>query len=195
MDMTKDRLQEAFKYVRQSFFPKWDKNSEWIVKLDLNLPSHGRCFIETKTISLSYLPNEDDALYSLLIHEICHSSIPGHKKKWFDRMLKASKTADKLGHTKLSEMLWKEVNSYKDSPIIYARDIYAKIRDALVDEPNASYESIINWIAQDLGWYSKEVEKTYKQCKKVYNGQFKWIHEALEMQAELRKKLETGEIK
>ena len=28
----KDRLRDALKYVRQTFFPRWDKKEEWTVE-------------------------------------------------------------------------------------------------------------------------------------------------------------------
>jgi len=107
-----DRLQDAFQYVRKTFFPRWDRKKEWTVvylpefkkrdeqrmaedirlkglqgaypfKLNITAicPGVGKCIIVYR------IPKNNNELYELLIHEICHAiSKDGHRKKWVEKM-------------------------------------------------------------------------------------------------------------
>ena len=111
-------------------------------------------------------------------------------------MLKASERAGEIGREKLSEMLQKEVEDYKNpnAPVVNAQYVYEKIGDAIMDAPDASFESIIKWIARDIGAYPEEVEKNYKMCRRIYEKEVKRSRHIRETQAELRKKLEAESV-
>ncbi|MBW2346116.1 MAG: hypothetical protein JRF53_19400 [Deltaproteobacteria bacterium] len=191
MSDTEMKEQEAFEYVRQNFFPKWDRKGQWTIKIDSDLPSLGRCFQDQKTISLGSVSDSNDELHLLIIHKICHTSIPNHGKKWLGRMAKAANTAKEIGRTKLSQMIQKEVALYKDESILTAQNIYNQIGDAILDVPEASYEVVIKIISREVGIYPNELEKCYKRCRKVYDRNKQWIQKHKQMKAELLKKLKN----
>lgn len=115
MDKIK-RLEDAFQYVRQTFFPRWDRKKEWFVEylppkfkkwheedLDRQIKRDGLedrypfktklggiCQDFRKCILIYTISKKDNALHLLLIHEICHAvSKDGHGEKWFEEMEKA----------------------------------------------------------------------------------------------------------
>lgn len=90
--MNKDRLQVAFQYVRQTFFPRWDKKGEWKVEYhpEWKNRKHGAiCHEDVRLIWFYEIPKDDDILHLYLIHEICHVKTLGHGKKWAENMAKA----------------------------------------------------------------------------------------------------------
>ncbi len=184
-----DRLQKAFEYVRVTFFPRWDRNKKWIVRLNHDLPSIGRCNHETKSIEISYISDDDDKLYLLLIHEICHALQLGHAGIWQARMLKASEKAKEISHENLSEMLKKEVDGYIRSPKVTAKVIYFEIYDAIMDVPTVKYHDLIEYMARQYGQYPTEFEKNYKKCREVYEAARKEVCLMKESQALLKKRL------
>ena len=185
------RLKNIFDLVRKTIFTQWDRVSEWIVIHDSELPSQGRCWPEEKKITVRFVSKNDDDLKLLLIHEICHSSALGHDKKWFSRMLKASSRAKKAGWLNVADMIKKEVKGYQAGAVITKSTVYARIHDALLDCPDASYESIKNSLAYDLGIYPKEFEETYKQARKVYETAYRQRQKMMKAEREFRERLEN----
>lgn len=87
--MNEERLQVAFQCVRKTFFPRWDRKNEWkIVDAtdDKENDIVATCIEEAKCIIIYEIPDNDDHLHELLIHEICHIKAPGHGKKWANNM-------------------------------------------------------------------------------------------------------------
>lgn len=111
--MNEDRLQDAFQDVRQTFFPRWDKKGEWKVVDSTRIKASydtginefrervginhlmekadmlAECCEWGKVINIFEIPDDDDRLHELLIHEICHVKALGHGKKWARNMEKA----------------------------------------------------------------------------------------------------------
>lgn len=159
-------------FIRKTFFPRWDKEGQWIVKESENLPSQGLCDLKKKAIFLQYLPEKDNDLYEILIHEICHAVTDGgHGRKWLTRMLKASDIAKEIGYEQLSKLVHEQVEQYSD-PEKYirvgAREIYTLIEDWAFENPDLTYSKMIEAVAAHFGLYPKELEKAYKRCKIVY---------------------------
>lgn len=171
-----DRLQEAFEYVRKTFFPRWDKAGQWKVQEKPDLPSHGKCDSEKKTINLQYISEDQDRLEGLLIHEICHAvTIEGHSKKWLDRMKAAATKAREVGHKELSKALFEEVEEYIEAPKVTARSYYNAIEDCVSYNPEAPYEQVLAAVAYDFGLSPEEVEKAAKRCKQIYKKEVKYM--------------------
>ena len=104
--MNGSRLNRAVEYVRNTFFRRWDKIRQWKVKVIPNAPFIGKVNFPKKEIYIRNVSKSDEELHFLLIHEICHAVTGGsHGKKWFNRMLRASKIARGLGRDKLSKMI------------------------------------------------------------------------------------------
>jgi len=170
------RLQEAFEYVRKTFFSRWDKKSEWIVIHDSKFPGVGRCRSEDKTIEVKFVPQNDGELKLLLIHEICHSSASGHGKKWSSRMLKAATRAEKAGCSNVADLIRKNVAETEKAASVNASLVYDCIRLRLIlgDKLDESYEDFINSVACGVGMYPDELEKKFKQCRKIYNKGYRF---------------------
>ena len=104
--MSEERLKNSFEIVKRNFFPEWDLENNWVVRKDRKIHSQGLCERSTKTITIRYIPYNQNRLYWFLIHEICHAvSTDSHSREWEDQMLKASKSARKNGNDELSRMI------------------------------------------------------------------------------------------
>ena len=102
------RLKISFELVKKQFFPRWDRKNEWTIsKGEPPAPgAQGYCERATKTITIRDLPHDQNNLYFLLIHEVCHVlSTDSHGWRWKDRMLMASRMAKKKGNVQLSRMI------------------------------------------------------------------------------------------
>lgn len=172
----KTKLKKAFEYVRDTFFPKWDKNHHWKVRLNRLMPSGGRADPDTKAIVLSALPDDIDSLYMILIHEICHAvTQSGHTKKWTNRMINARDKAQELGLIILSNMLSEEINIYNDPSNVTnlsAQNVYERIRSfvlvAVLESKSHSYKKVIKNVAHSFGLYPEELEQLFIKCREVY---------------------------
>ena len=100
---------ESVEYVRQTFFPRWDRKRRWqIVEVDDLDGSQGRCVREVKTISIVRGMTAGDDLLVLLIHEIGHAVSNGyHARLWLLRMEKAAEVGDGKGLAAIASLLRK----------------------------------------------------------------------------------------
>ena len=187
--MAKDRLTEVFDFVRRAFFPRWDKKNQWVIRELSSLPSEGRCDNDKKTIFVKYVPEEDDRLYELLIHEICHAvASPGHGKKFLVRMAKAATTAQMLGYGELSRMLNTDIEETKKGLIVDATEIYNLVGDWAVDKPDLTYDEMLEAVSRRFGFYPAELEKRYKRFRKVYEEAIRSVRDSRRIQEEFRQK-------
>ena len=182
-----DRLKKSFDYVRKACFPKWDYVFKWTAKLDPSLPSQGKCLTGSKSIIVKFIPDSDDELYLLLIHEICHSSAPHHGEKWVTRMLRTAKRVQKIGLLTLSNLVAEEVKLYEESERISTAETYNQIFYATLDNPKSSYEDVRNAVARDLGLYPYEFERRFKKSKKSYEEAREYFQEKAEKKAKSTK--------
>ena len=193
-----DKLEGAFNDVRKIFFPRWDRQKKWSVELIPDLPSPGRCEIGIKKIILKLIPEDDDELKLILIHEICHALIPNHKKRWRDRLRIAAAKAKSIVETALSNKIWNEILDYKKREqtqrIYYAEDIYARIEEMLTDCPDASFDSVISYLAQEFGHYKEEFLKMYTKCEQVYEDVKKNIRRQKRLRAQVEKLIKKNSV-
>lgn len=186
-----DKLEAAFKDVRKIFFPRWDRQKKWSVELNPDLPWPGRCERGIKKIILKLIPEDDDELKLILIHEICHALIPNHKKRWRDRLTIAAAKAKSIGETALAEKIMYEIKDYKrrerKQRIYYAEDIYERISEMLIDSPDASFDSVISYLAQEFGYYNEDFLKNYTKCKQVYEDEKKSFRRRKRLRAQVEK--------
>jgi hypothetical protein len=154
------RLKDSFEFVRKEFFPKWDNKREWIVgrlglKDSRHFKAHGICNRKSKSIYLRWIPGDQNNLYWILIHEICHAVSPGfHGKRWNDQMLKASELARKKGNTLLSRMILRDLAEKKLVLMMCKRSLenYKKVKQSLekskefLDRNNPKYEEILGFM-------------------------------------------------
>jgi hypothetical protein len=92
------RVNSAFKFIRETFFPKWDKVGSWRVKIKKDLSSQGICNARAKSILIQREKPISGSLFLLLVHGICHSvaAPSGHGKRWKERMLRAAGVANRI---------------------------------------------------------------------------------------------------
>jgi hypothetical protein len=130
----------------------------------------GLCDPTTKTISVG-MPiagKGGDAMSLLLIHEICHTVALGHGKAWQARMLKAADVALHRGDLSISDDLRKQVEQYLRTPVTRASEVYGKLEDWVWDDPDESYETMIEAVARFSGMYPDKFEHRFKRCRRVY---------------------------
>lgn len=63
-----------------------------------------------------------------------------------------------------------------------------------MDQPDASYVSILKWIAGDLGMYPEELEKTFKKCREAYEKAKKRQQKVRQKRAEIERLLQKEKI-
>ena len=193
-----DRLREAFIYVRETFFPRWDIERQWTVRLHDFAPYYSQSDPKTKTITLNYVSDKDDFLQRLLIHEICHIvTAQQHGKRWQERYLKAATKAKELGRKFLATLIAEDIELYtnpdKQAPMT-PTDIYRRIEDIVLDAPTIQYQDLISRVAWDYGMIPREFLKRYKRCREVYDRIRRGAKEWSEYQEYLKSKKKGGDL-
>jgi len=193
-----DRLQEAFDYVRETFFPQWDRKRQWTVRLNEFAPYYGQADPKTKIITLNYVSDNDGYLHRLLVHEICHVvAAQQHGKRWQERYLKAATTAKEVGREHLATLIAEDIEIYtspdKQVPMT-ATDIYRRIEDILLAVPTIQYEDLISRVAWEYGMLPPEFLKRYKRCREVYDTLRREAKEWSEYQEYLNNKKGRGDL-
>lgn len=185
------RLAGTIKYIRETFFPKWDRKKEWII-YHSNSPKvefcHGLCDKDEKKIHLSFVSKKDVELHLLLIHEICHCFSCGHGKIWQNKMLKIADKARKIGKEELSDKIVKQVEDYRSAPNVTAKWIYGNVNDVVTESDNElSFEEVRRYLAFNIGGY--DFIDQYKRLKEVYESAIKQRRKELKMRCEFLKRL------
>ena len=104
-----------------------------------------------------------------MAHEICHA-IEGenHGVKWSARLSKVAERAYELGMESFSDAVRTEVELYCGSPRKKASDIYWRIEDAVLGAPGSACETVLDWVASEVGMRRHELEDAYRGCREVY---------------------------
>ena len=170
-ESSEKRLEEAFQYVRETFFPKWRKGTYWTVEEDPTLTYYGRCDDSSRKILVQSTPEEDDRLHLILIHEICHAiTNEPHTKKWRDRFRQAGDTAMEMGRQELANLIHNEVRRSSENvkqPRLNQRLIYSTIQDIILADSSVSFEEAIAEVARLWGITPADVTQ-FKDCMKIY---------------------------
>ncbi|MBT4087144.1 MAG: hypothetical protein HN580_22425 [Deltaproteobacteria bacterium] len=165
-----NRLRETYNFIKQNFFPRWDRDGRWAVREVWDLPSDGRCDTKEKLIFVRPVSQlDDDNLHLLLIHEICHAFYANHGDKWCQRIHNAAVRARQIGLIRLWDMLLQEIEEYQSDRMATASEIYKRIQDAVHWYPDASYGDLMRYLAFEQGLYKMEFEKKYALCRKSYD--------------------------
>jgi len=184
------RLKDAIADVRKTFFPRWDKDNQWVIAVNEDIfQSDGVCNNDTKKIYLKYVPVDHDKLYLLLIHEICHAIVgPGHNKKLYSRIRKSAELAKRIGQTSLYEEIKEHVDDCEETPNLEEERINRHIELWLMEYSQdelreVSYEAVIYTLARDE--YSMKVdefEHRYPRCKIYFEKAKREREEEMELQ-------------
>ncbi len=166
--MSGDYLKE-FQYIRNTFFPTWDHKGQWRLELvDYLNGATAFCRPEPKTIEV--LKSVDlDKLPLILIHEITHAVTScGHGKPWLSRMSKAAQRAEQLGMKDLAQQIRSSLDWYGEARH-YRQAIYAQIVDAVINQPDADFMTLISVVGRDYGASGEELLESCKEARKVYD--------------------------
>lgn len=114
--------------IRRDYFPKWDRQGEWRMRLSSVGAEHGRCYPEKKLITIARVLDGKDERDALMIHEICHAVTSGsHGEPWLRRMEKAVSHAQTLGRDQLAELLQKQVAEYREAGPSSVNEVYSEL--------------------------------------------------------------------
>ncbi len=166
-------LVSLFNELRSCFFPRWDIKREWKIEVRdrTEAPGGGYCDRENKTISVSppWSEADDDDLCCLLIHEMSHAVTNDyHGKKWEVCFLTAADKALGIGQIELADKIRSEVKTYRESPRTIAHYVYCTIHDAVSDQPDASMDAVIAWVASYYAFTPQELLKRYRKAEKIF---------------------------
>lgn len=163
------RLQRHWQAVLATFFPTWKAGKQWRCTPQTRRTAHGYCNLERRVVEMGLVSSDDDELDKLLIHEICHATASvGHVKKWQNRMSHAAAKARKLGRHRLAQLLDEEVRNYQESALTMDH-AYQQVEDALTDNPDLTLAQIKQWLAKEYGLLIREVDKSFRRLRKVYD--------------------------
>ena len=167
--MKRQELEQAFEYIRNSFFPQWDRKRKWRIQEMPGLRLSGRYDDSSKRTLIRHIPENNQEFYLLLIHEIAHCAAIHHGKRFIDRLLKAKIKAEQLGLKTLAEKIGAEITVYSNPervpPCGYA---YSRIEDIVMDVPTISWTDLLKCAADEQGMYPREFLKRYKRAKRVF---------------------------
>jgi hypothetical protein len=169
------RLNSVFDEVKRTFYPRWDTANEWKARRKGRL-SHGytgtaMCSRETKTIDISrsYVAQDDEELRCLFAHEICHAvTTASHGQEWQRRLLRVADRASELGQKQLVDKLHREIQTAHGARRATLPAIQHSIEDALFEQPDASFDMVINWAANDWALTADGLLKKYKNLKTFF---------------------------
>jgi hypothetical protein len=180
--------EREFDYVRQTYFPRWDRKKEWNCHvLDDVDGAEGQCRSESKTIKIGYTVGS--RLRLLFIHEIAHAAASvGHDKKWQARMKKAAQKAETIGEFELSGEIRKEIEGYNDPENLRptAAIIYQQIEDTVRDGSTVlPFEAVMDHIRRLYGMSRPDFLKKYKRVQRAFDAATKEREQLKETEAAL----------
>lgn len=179
-------LDTEIQWVRENFFPNWDKSGKWAIEAYHHHPGFGgSCVRKLKKIFIhNHLLDRRDGklrrptlLRLTIIHEVAHAVLPkhcNHGRRWIAIMDDCVKRADQLNMRKLGNILSLECERYlcRNAGRIYAEAVYARIRELAQKRPNLTFEKIIQYLDYMAGVATVAgntvLDKKFKLCRKVY---------------------------
>jgi hypothetical protein len=174
----KVELVDTFEHIRQTFFPRWDRNKDWSVVLVDDLDgAQGRCEPGVKQIQLATYW-EGDELTALIIHEIAHAAAGvDHGKRWLARMEKAAADAEKMGMGNLAAAIREQIDSYSDGFRVTAAMIYGELEDAVICQPQMSFDQAMDFVRRDCGLSREQFLKRFRRSRAVYDETRQYVEE------------------
>jgi hypothetical protein len=161
------QLKRGFDRVKSSFFPTWDRKKLWRVRAATFLVTQGRCEESRKVIFVREIPDCEDELDQLLIHEICHYNAPTHGAKWCRNMEKAAQRAESIGRQEISRWIRTEIQRYQHQK---AESVYGTLEDFILDtQGEVPFKRLVVTLAHEFGMTVKQLEGHYKRLRRVYD--------------------------
>lgn len=108
------KVEDAFSYIRKTFFPNWDKKKKWkVFAANPNDPRniYASCDHVNKVIWFKKIPQRKIQFLVIMLDEISHARVPGLIPKGHDRAwVKNMRQAEKIAKEKKLTELAKEIN-------------------------------------------------------------------------------------
>jgi hypothetical protein len=167
-----DELDKEFQSIRKLYFTTWTDGSNWRI---LEYGGNGYCDRESKTIKVGG-STENYSLPVLIIHEIAHAvTIDDHGDEWVQHMREAAVRAADLGDMQLARDLPKHIDwvTGPDAYDVPHEQVYAEIAAAASDQPEATFESVVGWVAQKYGQDLKTFLEAFPQARKYYDQSYR----------------------
>ncbi len=191
------RLISLFDEVKKTYFSRWDPSGEWQIRSKTRLSEgyngDAMCNQNTKTIEIQqrFIAKDDNEFRCLLAHEMCHAVVNGnHGQKWQTRFLKVANLAELLRQRSFADKIRAEVKLFQNAQKPTLHRIRQSIEDALLDQPDASFELVIKGVAHNWGYTADGLTKRYPFLKKYFD---KAKRDAL-LVRDLREKYHTGSL-
>jgi len=165
---TDSLYEKEYNRIKEVYYPRWDRLGRWNLEIKDDLDgANGRANAENK-INLSR-GFKGPYLSLLIIHEIAHAVVgPSHEKKWRNRMSKAYETAIEIGEDEIANLIQKELDGYEESIKITADIVYGTIKDAILENPEATFDIIVEMVRRNLGITKDFFNAHYKRANKVF---------------------------
>jgi len=114
---------------------------------------------------------ESSSVPSLLItHEIAHAVTTGdHGDRWVEKMNEVAVRAAEIGDLQLADNLREHI-TWVTGPHAYdltEEEVVDEIINA-ADQPTATFEDVVGWVAQEYGQDLKTFLNTYPQVREAY---------------------------
>jgi hypothetical protein len=176
--MSPDEITVLYEQVKKSYFPKWDRDGRWTLKI---ISGHserldgafGISMFRTREILINQnfaQAQDKEEVELLLIHEICHAVTNcGHKETFFKRFEKTAQSADEKGLHSFAELIRNEIESYKRNPVRgFCEEVYSQIEDWVVEDGEKDFDALIRGVAHDLSSSPDETLRRCTRCRQVY---------------------------
>ena len=177
---------ETIEYIRQTFFPHWDRRRRWqIVLVDDLDGAQGRCDRGARTISILDGMSGNDLL-ALLIHEIAHAaSNDCHGRSWLNKMEEAANDADRLGQAALASLLRAQIAGYQDDFRVTAAMLYNEIENCVFEQPYISFSQVVDFLRRDYGLSQDDFLRRFRRAERVFEQAKQDARESAEKKAKL----------
>ena len=180
-------LDAEIRWVRENFFPNWDKSGTWTIEAyHLHPGWGGSCVRKLNKIFIhNHLLRRREGklrcptlLRLTIIHELAHAVLPkhcNHGRRWLAIMDDCLKRADQLNMRKLGNILSLECERYffRNAGRIYAEAVYSRIREFAQKRPDLTFEKIIQYLDYQAGVATVAgntvIDKKFKLCRRVYD--------------------------
>ena len=184
-------LDTIFQWVRQNFFPNWDKSGKWTIEAyHLHRGLAGSCSNKGRKILVynhllwrgeGKLENPLE-LTTTIIHEAAHAVLPkpgNHGKRWRCEIAECCDRAKEMRMTSLYKRLREESWIYivSEGGRVTAKLVYAKIKELLQKNRTDTFENIMRRIDYMAGKAQPDpstdtvLDKKFKLCRRVYDAE------------------------
>ena len=184
-------LDTIFQWVRQNFFPNWDKSGKWTIEAyHLHRGLAGSCSNKGRKILVynhllwrreGKLENPLE-LTTTIIHEAAHAVLPkpgNHGKRWRCEIAECCDRAKEMRMTSLYKRLREESSVYilTKGGRVTAKWVYSTIKELLKKDRTATFENIMNQIDYIVGKAQLDtsgvtfLDKKFKLCRRVYDAE------------------------